>query len=167
MTTSVSTRRPQRLWRNAFLILALLIILSGVLVWTCSLLHLLDASWASIAGALFVVLGTVLTLLQWRWPSSPGIPASDPPGVVLVKVRQEFCGCTVYADPGFHIMPPHAGLAATVVMHRNGNHREFIAEFSKLPAGNYTFSINAQAPIGHITVVSAHTALIDWSNIHP
>jgi hypothetical protein len=159
-------------WRLYFLLAALFLSIGGASIWILSLFHLLAASWANVISVIFAAVGVILALVQWLWPSPPLTSTVSPPvspsiGTLHVKVRQQLCGTTIYADRGFHPTPSHTHLAANVIEQRNGNLMEFLAEFPDIACENYTISSTSHEPIAYITILPGRTTLIDWRYITP
>jgi hypothetical protein len=153
-------RGPQNPKSLAFLVVAILLIAG---VWILNILGSIPGSWSGIFGAIFTVLGVVLTMIPLLSSSSGKLPAqntdapviiysplnhhghlegiihdvNDPRGALIVYVKRYLRGSTINLCSGFSSVDLRVDAASSVVARRIDSHLPFLLRW--LGLGNVIF----------------------------
>jgi hypothetical protein len=166
-----------------FVALAILVTISGAIIWILSILDVLHNSWPGIIGAIFTTMGLLLTLIQSYMQfttSSKESPAlhptgsSRPPqgdssllvnrrkGALRVKVCKQLRGTTINLYRGFNQIDQQPAAASNIILQFVNRQRLYVGDFLLLEPGNYTVSTATKDHIAQVTLYANRITEIDW-----
>ena len=169
--------------RFLFLGIALLLLISGVIVWILNITGLLMGPWSNILPVIFTALGAIIPLLQWFLPSPVeiGSEASLSPlvqqpllsmqahlgvskrkGALIVKAKKALRGTTIHLYRGFDRDDLHPDMASNIILRKIDGSLTCIAFFAALEPGNYTISVYGEEQKTNVTIQAGQVAEIDW-----
>ncbi len=187
MTTQVHDPQNHRQRPPIFVFIIVLMVIGGASLWILNIQGIVPGPWSSILGVIFTSLGVLLALFQWHFLNTSETSQASAPlppalhqqrrhakkesfhldvnrrrGALIVKVRKNFLGVTVYLCRGFEDVGQKPDAASNVIERKIDGHYIFAAVFPFLEPGNYTVYLNSQEYVSKVTVYGNLIVEVDW-----